>query len=180
MEGETGKVNGHGPHPVVEVGVAALQRQRRGVIGGGQEYLHDDLERHPPQLREELDLAGVRPPAQRGHDSPVDEAQVRGERVEAVDGRGRQLADAPVLVVRHRHERPRPDQRNRRLGPPRHERVVVHQHLLAPLRRRHQHRRAAEHEASVHARATEPAINGASRSDRWFGCLACLSDCSSV
>jgi hypothetical protein len=101
------------------------------------------------------------------------------ERVEAVDGRGRQLAEAPVLVVRHRHERPRPDQRHRRLGPPRHERVLVHQHLLARLRRRHQHRQAAEHEALVHARAsaTEPAINGASRSD---GLVACLSDCSSV
>jgi hypothetical protein len=178
---EAGQVDGHGAHAVVELRVAALQRARGGLVRAAQEDLHDDLERHAPQLRQELDAAAVvRPRAQRRRDGAVDEGQVPRQRVEAVDGRGRQLADAPVLVVRHRHERPRPDQRNRRLGPPRHERVVVHQHLLAPLRRRHQHRRAAEHEASVHARATEPAINGASRSDRWFGCLACLSDCSSV
>jgi len=51
VEGEAGKVNGHGSNPVVEVGVARLQRPHGGVIGLGQEYLHDDLERHPPQLR---------------------------------------------------------------------------------------------------------------------------------
>lgn len=99
MEGKAGKVNGHGSDPVVEVGVAPLQRQHRGVIGRGQEYLHDDLERHSPQLRQELDLAGVGPSTQRGHDSAVDEAQVRAERVEAVDGRGRELPQPPVLLV---------------------------------------------------------------------------------
>lgn len=157
MEGETGKVNGHGPHPVVEVGVAALQRQRRGVIGGGQEYLHDDLERHPPQLREELDLAGVRPPAQRGHDSPVDEAQVRGERVEAVDGRGRELPQPPVLLAGQGEEGLAPDKRHGGPGPPFREAVVVHQHPLARVRGGHQDRRLAEHEGLVHAGAPEPA-----------------------
>ena len=175
---EPGQVDGHGAHPVVEVRVAPLQRTRRGLVRAAQEDLHDDLERHPPELRQELDPrpgagAGRRlvgPRAQRRRHGAVDEGQVRGERVEAVDGRGRELAQPPVLVVRHRHERLGTDQRHRRLGPTRHERVVVHQNLLARLRRRHQHRRAAEHEASVHARAPEPAAAAAmaSRSDYLF------------
>jgi hypothetical protein len=158
---EPGQVDGHGAHPVVEVRVAPLQRAHGGLARAAQEDLHDDLERHPPQLRQERDLAAVRgragPRAQGRPDGAVDEGQVRGERVEAVDGRGGELAQAAVLVVGHGHERLGPDERHRGLGPPGHEAVVVHEHLLARLRRRHQDRRAAEHESSVHAGAAEPA-----------------------
>jgi hypothetical protein len=157
--GEPGEVDGHGAHAVVEVGVAPLQSARGAVAGAAEEDLHDDLEGHAAELREELDLlaaARLGPGAQRGGDGAVDEPQVGGERVEAVDGRGGELAQAAVLVVRHGHERLGPDQRHRGLGPAGDEGVVVHEHLLARLRGGHQDRRAAEHEGTVQTCPPEP------------------------
>lgn len=108
-------------------------------------------------LRQELDLfADLRPLPEGGHSGLVDEGHVGGERVEDNDGRccHREIPQAVVPLDHHVGAY----ECDCSFRPARDQVIIVHEHLLARVRRGYQNRPTAEHEGFAQPRLAEPAI----------------------
>lgn len=158
-EGKSGEINGHGSDAVVQIGVHPLQRLRRLFVLGAQKDLHNDPEREPPELGEELDALPrrARPPPQGGDGGLLDEPEVAAEGLMAVDGRGGQPAEALVLLVHDADEGLVAHEAAGGGGPAGDEVVVVHEDELAGVGGGDHDAGAPEHECLVHANPVKPA-----------------------